>query len=128
MVNSGLKSFTIDVLRATIFAVLMSVILTGILAILTKYVNIDGNVVKIINIACRILSILVGCILGIGYCEKGIIKGVTVSLMFILITYIIYGIIKGNFAISKIMLVDAIADIIFGMISAVISVNVKVKR
>ena len=84
---------------------------------------IDG-----VNIALRCLSLLLGIMLGIKHKRKGLAKGICVGLVYVVTTYLVYGIVGGNFAIDALKCIDAVSNVVFGAISGIIAVNIKSKK
>jgi len=116
-----------DSLKSAVFAVLISLILTLIMSIVVHFVSIDVGIVNIINIAIRIVSILLGLLIGVKQPSKGILKGNIVSVLYILLTYVLFGIIASDFSLKASMLIDSGSAFIAGVVSCIIAVNVKSK-
>jgi len=116
-----------DSLKSAVFAVLISLILTLIMSIVVHFVSIDVGIVNIINIAIRIVSILLGLLIGVKQPSKGILKGNIVSVLYILLTYVLFGIIASDFSLKASMLIDSGSAFIAGVVSGIIAVNVKSK-
>jgi len=116
-----------DSLKSAVFAVLISLILTLIMSIVVHFVSIDVGIVNIINIAIRIVSILLGLLIGVKQPSKGILKGNIVSVLYILLTYVLFGIIASDFSLKASMLIDSGSTFIAGVVSGIIAVNVKSK-
>jgi len=116
-----------DSLKSAVFAVLIPLILTLIMSIVVHFVSIDVGIVNIINIAIRIVSILLGLLIGVKQPSKGILKGNIVSVLYILLTYVLFGIIASDFSLKASMLIDSGSAFIAGVVSGIIAVNVKSK-
>ena len=65
--------------------------------------------------------------IGVKQPSKGILKGIIVSVLYILLTYVLFGIIASDFSLKASMLIDSGSAFIAGVVSGIIAVNVKSK-
>lgn len=116
------KATVTDIVRASLIAVIISLIAVLILGIIMKFVDIGNAVLLPVNQVIKVLSVLFGCILGIKCKTRGALKGLIVGLIYtlasILIFWIVNGTLTGNFG-----LLDAVSGLIVGAVSGIIAVN-----
>ncbi|MGN0797763.1 MAG: TIGR04086 family membrane protein [Christensenellales bacterium] len=115
----------LDVVLGGVIAVLVSVLLTLVFAIVLKFVNVSDEVIDGVNIAVRIISVVVGCFWAIKSTRYGIAKGLLIGVIYVLTSFLVFGLLAGSLSISTIKLVDFLSGIVTGIISAVVVVNVK---
>ena len=106
-----------DLLRGALLALLISIAGVIILAVIAKFADLSDGVITGVNIGVRILSILLGMLIGVRAGRYFIAKGVAVGGIFALITYILSVILAGGFNNSAMTLYDALACILAGIIS-----------
>lgn len=121
------KGDVFDVVRALLVAVLTSVLLVIILAVIAKFTDMDDKVIVPVNIALRIVAVAIGICTGVRHGRHGIAKGTLTGLMFAAITYIISVIVAGGFKASAMTLYDALASVAAGAVCGVITVNLRAR-
>lgn len=121
------KATVTDVARATLIAVIISLIAVLIFGIVIKLTNVSDAIIMPVNQVIKVISVLLGCIIGFKQKEKGAIKGAVVGVLYtalsVLIFWIICGSPKGNFGWA-----DALTGVISGIIAGIIAVNVGKKQ
>ncbi|MBO4555004.1 MAG: TIGR04086 family membrane protein [Clostridia bacterium] len=79
-----------DVLKAVLFATLISLALVLVEAIVIKFSSIPLKAIMPINIAIKLTSIFLGCLIGFKNKQNGILKGVIAGLVYMLLTFFIF--------------------------------------
>ncbi len=117
------KQNVIDIVRATLIAVIISLISVLVFGIVIKLTNVPDKIILPINQVIKVISVLLGCVLGFRQKEKGALKGIIVGVLYtalsVLIFWIICGSPKGSFGAP-----DAVTGIITGAVCGIIAVNV----
>ncbi len=122
------KTAILDILRATLKAVIISIIGVLILAIFVKFCNLSSNIIFPLNQTIKFASILFGCIFGIKEKTSGAIKGGIIGLLYILLSVFIFLIVDSTFSSNNFNFVDFATGTVGGIISGIISVNIGSKR
>ena len=115
----------LDVVLGGVIAVLISILLTLVFAIVLKFVNVADGVIDGVNIAVRIISVAVGCFLAIKSTRYGIVKGLLIGVIYVLTSFLVFGLLAGSLSVNTLKLIDFLCGIIAGVISAVVVVNIK---
>ena len=117
------KSFFMQVAKGVIFGV--AFILAGVLlfAFIVEVASLSDKVIKPINQVIKLMAIFGGCAVAIRG-EKGFLKGGIIGLAVSIISYVLFGIIGGDFGSFSVILTDALCGMVMGVISGVISVNI----
>lgn len=115
----------VDVLLASLYAVLVSIVAVMIFALVLNWTNVSDKVIDIVNIAIKIVSIVVGCVLGIRHNRGGIVKGVAVGTIFGVLSWVVFSLIVGEWTWGMSELIDLLCGIGAGTISGIVVVNVK---
>lgn len=118
----------LDVVRSVLFSLILSVLLVMLFAIIAKFANLGENVISPVNIAIKILSVALGCLIGVRHCRKGLVKGVVTGLLYTLFTWIIFSAVSGDFVQNPMTVYDAAACTVAGILSGVLAVNVKCRK
>ena len=125
----NLNNNIVKVIKGSIIAFLISIMLLFIFAILLLYTNIQENTIKPVVIIISIISILVGSSLSsIKIKRKGIVNGALVGTIYIMVIYILSSICFVGFELNLESIIMIISSIISGMIGGVIGVNIDSKK
>ena len=125
----NLNNNIVKVIKGSIIAFLISIMLLFIFASLFVYTNIQENTIKPVVIIISIISILVGSSLSsIKIKRKGIVNGALVGTIYIMVIYILSSICFVGFELNLESIIMIISSIISGMIGGVIGVNIDSKK
>ena len=116
-----------DVLKAVLFATLISLALVLIEAIVIKFSSIPLKAIMPINIAIKLASIFLGCLIGFKNKQNGILKGVIAGLVYMLLTFFIFAALNA-FKDVKFSWIDLITLPVAGALSGIVAVNIKSKK
>ena len=119
------KSDIFDLLRSVLISLLISVIGVIILALIVKFADLSDGVITGVNIAVRVIAILLGMLIGVRAGRYFIAKGTAAGCIFALITYLLSTLLAGGFTSSGMTLYDALACILAGIVSGGICAAVK---
>ena len=112
----------IQVLKGIVFSLMISIGLILIFAIFVKYCNINVDTIQGINQAIKTVSVIIGVLLSVRE-SKGLIKGSTTGLIYILLSYLIFSLIAGKFELGWSELIDVATGLLAGGISGILGVN-----
>lgn len=121
------KNFLFDILRATIIAVIVSLVLVLVFSLIVNLVDVNEKIILPINEAIKIISILAGCFIGFKEQRSGAFKGAITGLLYTLLSILIFGIISHSVKINALSLIDIALGIVAGAISGILTVNLKKK-
>lgn len=122
--NSG--SNFIRILKGSIFAVVLTLVLLLIYSALLTYTGLNENTIPIFVIAITAISILVGSLISsVNIKKNGLTNGALVGLIYILTIYLLSSIISKNFSLNMYSWFMIIASIMAGAIGGIIGVNKK---
>ena len=125
----NLNNNIVKVIKGSIIAFLISIMLLFIFASLLVYTNIQENTIKPVVIIISIISILVGSSLSsIKIKRNGIVNGALVGTIYIMVIYILSSICFVGFELNLESIIMIISSIISGMIGGVIGVNIDSKK
>jgi len=114
----------IRVIKGSIFAIMISLILLLIYASLLTYTDISETTMVPVVIAISGISILIGSsISSLKIKKQGMLNGALVGLIYVLFIYILSSILISGFSIDMQSIIMIIVGIIAGMIGGVIGVN-----
>lgn len=101
------------------------ILLFAFSAILT-YTNIDESIIPIATIVINTVSILIGSSIATIHLKKnGILNGLIIGIIYMLLIYLISGIINSSFALELQAILLIAFGIIAGGIGGIIGVNIK---
>lgn len=119
------KSFWLGIIKSSILAVTISLILILIFALVIRFFDISDKLISPINQAIKILSIFFGCLIGLKSSTKGLIKGIIIGFIYILLSYIIFSILSGTISFGVSSIIDILFACIVGGLSGMLAVNIR---
>ncbi|MEG2561304.1 MAG: TIGR04086 family membrane protein [Clostridia bacterium] len=122
------KSDILDMCKAVLLAVVFSIVLVMLFALVVKFANLNEKVIAGVNIGIKVASIFAGCLVGMKSCQLGLVKGIVVGLFFGLVSFLIFSLINKSFVINPLTAVDIITEVVAGAISGICSVNLRAMR
>lgn len=122
-----IKNDVFDVLKAVLFATLISLALVLVFAIVIRFASVENKVIMPVNIAIKIVSIFVGTLIGFKQPQNGLLKGAISGLAYMLLTFLIFSALNG-FKDVQFSWIDLITLPVAGAISGIIAVNIKGRR
>lgn len=122
------KDDLIDIVKSSLIAVVCSLVLILVFAIIIKFTGIEDNIILVINMIIKSLSIVIGILFGIKNARLGAVKGLFSGLLFVLVSYILFAIINLDAKIDFMMLIDSLIILVESLIAGIIAVNIKDKR
>ena len=123
----NVKTDVTDVLTAVLFATLISLALVLIFAIVIRFANVENKAIMPVNVAIKILSLLVGVLLAFKNPQNGLVKGAISGLLYMLFTFLIFSALNG-FKDVTFSWIDLITLPVAGAISGIIKVNLKSRK
>lgn len=125
--KTDFKNNMLDVLKAVLFSTLISLGLILIFAIIIKFASLPNAVIMPVNIAIKLISLLVGVLIGFKNLSNGLLKGAITGLVYMLFTFFIFAALSA-FKDVKFSWIDLITLPIAGAIAGILTVNVKGRR
>lgn len=119
------KSAVFEVVKAVIVAVIISLVAILLVAFMIKLFNISTNAIPIINQVIKGLSVLIACLICLKTPSNGWIKGIVVGLLYIMLAFVIFSLLDGQFKFGLNILNDVAIGGISGMISGIIAVSIR---
>lgn len=116
----------IKIVKGSISAIILTIILLLIFATLLTYTEIKENTINPVIIVITGISILVGSSISTLKIKKnGLINGFLVGLIYIITIYLISSLTGAGFKINLNSMIMILVSIIMGMIGGIIGVNLK---
>ncbi len=124
--NSTHSNNIIKILKGSILAIVISIILLVIFAIVLTYTNFNENMTPTVIIIITAISILIGSQITASSIKKnGILNGIAVGLIYVLFLYLMSSTISKNFSLNNYAIIMIAASIAIGGLGGIIGVNRK---
>ncbi|MCI8412655.1 MAG: TIGR04086 family membrane protein [Clostridia bacterium] len=114
------SSAIFEVLKALIIAVILSLVLVLLAALVVKLFNIGDGVIPIINQVIKGVSILVSCLIAVKH-TNGWLKGIIVGILYIALSFVIFSLLDGKFSFGLNILNDVALGSITGLLSGILA-------
>lgn len=116
-------------LKGSLMALSVSLILICIFAFVLRFCDISSEAIKPINQVIKIVSILIGTFYGLKKCnEMGLITGFSIGILYTILAFVTFSILNGGFSFDRSLINDLIFGGIAGAIGGVVAVNFRKKR
>ena len=124
--NTEMKANIIRILKGSITAIVITLILLFIFSIILTYTSIKESAMSPVVIVITAVSILIGSSISTLKIKKmGLVNGALVGLIYILTIYVISSITGLGFSLQLQTIIMMLAAIGAGMIGGIIGVNLK---
>ena len=121
--NGYFKQF----LKGDLFAVLFTVLMLLIFAVVLTYTSISESIIPQTIIIITAISILLGSSIGTMKMKtKGLISGAIIALIYILTIYVLSSVFNGDFSFSVYSIIMCVCSVLCGMIGGIIGVNINI--
>ena len=118
-----------NILKGSLIAVSISLILILLFAVLIKLTNIPDVAISPVNQVIKIISIFLGCFLCLKKLpQKGLVTGSFVGMLYTVLAFLIFSLLGGTFSFNLTLLSDIIFATIIGGICGIMAVNKKIKQ
>lgn len=121
------NSYALEIIKAIVIAILISLVSILIMAFAIKIFNIPTTIIPIINQVIKGLSILLACLFSLKLPNNGWLRGIFVGILYVIIAFVIFSLLDGKFVFGLNCLNDIAIGSISGLISGIISVNIRKK-
>jgi putative membrane protein (TIGR04086 family) len=125
MSEVGFKSYFLELLKAVLVAVILSLIFVLISSAVFKFSNLDTSLVVVFNVVIKALACLLSCLICFRLPSLGWLRGALLGVAFALISNLVYSAVAGENPINIGLLADALLCLVAGSIGGIIAVNVK---
>ncbi len=127
--ESKLKKTILRIIKGSAFAIILSLILLTIFAILLTYTTLSETTIMPVVLIITGISILIGSTISTRKIQKnGLFYGAAVGLIYIIILYLASSISMTGFSLSANSLIMLAVGTVTGMIGGIIGVNLAVKK
>ena len=124
--EKGVVRWILDIVKTVVIAVLISMVLVLVFALVVKATDIDGDAISYVNQGIKIVSVLVGTLIGFKRGGKaGWIKGLLSGVLYVATSFLVFSLISENLSFDNLTWVDFLTGAAVGLICGVIAVNVK---
>ena len=124
--DKGVARWILDIVKTVVIAVLISMVSVLVFALIVKSVDVGEDVIGYVNIGIKILSVVIGCIVGFrrgsGY---GWLKGLISGLLYVVVSFLVFSAISGEFSLADVSWLDLVTGAVVGLLSGVLTVNLK---
>ena len=125
MEKSAVK-WILDIIKTVVVAILVSMILVLVFALIVKATDLNENAVTYVNVAIKVISIAVGCLIGFRRGGKmGWLKGLICGVLYVVTSFLVFSFISGNLSLKNVTWLDFVTGAVVGVLSGILAVNVK---
>lgn len=120
--------FLKSLIKGALIALSVSIIGICIFAFVLRFLDISTNLINPINQVIKIVSILIGTLLGLKKVkEMGLVSGFLIGVLYTFLAFVLFSALNGCFVFDATLLTDMLFGGIAGAIGGVVAVNFKNK-
>lgn len=124
--EKGVARQITDVVKTVVIALLISMVSVLVFALIVKATNVGEEVIGYVNLGIKILSVVIGCLIGFrrgsGF---GWLKGIVSGLLYVFTSFLVFSAISGGFSLSDLSVLELVTGAVVGLIAGVLTVNLK---
>ena len=124
--EKGVARWILDVVKTVVIALLISMVSVLVFALVVKSTDVGEDVIGYVNLAIKILSVVIGCLIGFrrgsGF---GWLKGVISGLLYVVTSFLVFSAISGELSLADVSVLDLVTGAVVGLLSGVLTVNLK---
>ena len=121
--DGNVKGYVLETLKSVVTATLITLVSVLFFVFIVKLADLSEGVIKAVNQFIKIVSLFLGCFFRIKG-GKGLLKGVSVGIIYTVLIYSIFSLIGGN-AFGAGFFIDLAFGLAVGAVSGVVAVNLK---
>lgn len=114
-------SSVLEVVKALIIAVILSLVLVLVAAFIIKLCNIKDGIIPVINQVIKGVSILLGCLIAVKNKQNSWLKGIIIGILYIALAFVVFSLLDGGFSLGLSILNDIALGSITGMVSGILA-------
>ncbi|MBE5735076.1 MAG: TIGR04086 family membrane protein [Clostridiales bacterium] len=118
-------SAILEILKGTIFALVISMLLIIVFAVIIRFVNVPDSIIMPVNQVIKGVSLLIACIIALKGSTKGFIKGLIIGTVYAVLSYIVFSVLSSTLSLGITTITDLLFSAVLGAISGLIAVNIK---
>ena len=118
----------INVLKASLVGVVVSILLVLLFAFVLKFVDLNSGTISLVDQIIKVLSVFIAIVmLNKANDESLLLKGILVGAVYSIITFIVFSILNGGFNVGLGVLTDIAFSALVGGVSAILLNIIKKK-
>jgi len=120
--NPTKKHYTLEIVKAIVIAIILSLIGILILAFLIPALNIEQRIIPIINQVIKGVVILVACLISLRLPKNGWLRGILVGLVYVTMAFVLFSLLaSASFTFDITLLNDVALGAVTGLVSGIIA-------
>lgn len=123
--NTNKSQTLIQITKATILAVTLSLLMLLVFALFIRFVNISEKVILPVNQVIKIISLFIACFVALKNTNKGFLKGLIIGILYAIISYIVFSFLSGAISFGLTSFTDILFCGVIGGICGILAVNTR---
>jgi len=129
VINPTSKHYTLEIIKAVVVAVILSLASILILAFLIPAINISTEVLPIITQIIKGVAILVACLIALRLPKNGWLRGIAVGLVYVIVAFVLFSLLNGaSFDFGLNVLNDIALGAVTGLLSGIIATLIRKRK
>ena len=121
--ENSFAAHLLQIVKAVVLAVLFCLVAVLIFSLVLNFASLSDSVIKPVNQFIKVFAILFGCFFALRG-EKGWLKGLAAGILTVMLTYLVFAMVGGDFSLSWLILAELAFGAVAGALSGIVAVNV----
>ena len=121
----GAKYYAMEVVKALIIAIIISLLLVLLSAFIIKTFNLSTDIIPIINQVIRSVSVLIASLISLKRSGNGWLRGIAVGFFYGIFAFLIFSLLSGGFEFDLSLLNNVVICMASGLVSGIISMLIR---
>lgn len=122
--ENSLAAQLLQIVKAVVLAVLFCLAAVLVFSLVLKFTALSESVIRPVNQCIKVFAILFGCFLAVRG-EKGWLKGIAVGIFTVMLTWLVFAMVGGDFSLSWLIFAELAFGAVAGLLSGIVAVNVR---
>lgn len=123
--KGGKICYVTEMIKTVIFAVIITLVLVLIAALIIKFFSVPTSAIPAINQVIKGVSIVVSELVFFKQKNYGFLRGIILGLSYIFLSSLVFALFNGSFSFGISLLNDVTFACVTGLVGGIIAVNVK---
>ena len=118
------NSALFQIVKGTGIAVLFALVATVLFSFILRLTPVPDSVIMPVDQCIKALAVLFGCLFSLRG-EKGWLKGIAVGIFTVMLTWLVFAMVGGDFSLSWLIFAELAFGAVAGLLSGIVAVNVR---
>lgn len=122
--QNAVAAHLLQIVKAVVLSTLFCLAAVLIFSLVLRFADLSDRVIRPVNQFIKAFAVLFGCLFSIKG-EKGWIKGLVSGILTVMLSYLVFAVVGGDFSLSWLIFAELAFGAAIGALSGVVAVNLR---